>query len=85
MKKEINGIIRFKRGDTSDCICCEGNHIFCRYISELDTDKNIILNKAISALLEEDKNENKKIKIIVKVQDENMITKFIKNILKIRH
>jgi hypothetical protein len=67
MIKEINGIIKFKREDNSDCVCCKGNHIFCKYISKVNSDKPIDINSEVDKLLTED-TENKRIKISIEVE-----------------
>jgi hypothetical protein len=32
MKTSIDGVVVFHRSESSDCICCEGNHIYGREI-----------------------------------------------------
>jgi hypothetical protein len=67
MVKKIKGIVKFQRENNSDCVCCNGNHIFCKYISEINSGQPIDINSAINELLTEDK-ENGKIKIIIEFE-----------------
>lgn len=30
--KELKGIVRFMRSESDKCVCCKGNHVYCRYI-----------------------------------------------------
>lgn len=68
MKKEINGIIEFKRNSMSNCVCCDGNHIFSKYISKLNSDGMIDVNAEIKSILTNDK-ENKRIKITIEIEE----------------
>lgn len=68
MIKEINGVISFKRNTMKNCACCEGNHIFSKYISEIDSDNMIDINTEIKSLLTNDK-ENKKVKITIEIEE----------------
>lgn len=68
MMKEIKGIVRFKRNSMSNCVCCEGNHIFSKYVSELNSDEMIDMNAEIKSILTNDK-ENKRIKITIEIEE----------------
>jgi hypothetical protein len=68
MIKEINGVIKLKRNSMSNCVCCEGNHIFSKYISELNSSEAIDINAEIKSLLSNDK-ENKKVKITIEIEE----------------
>ena len=68
MKREINGFIKFSRSESSDCVCCEGKHIYGRGITtELGSEKCIDIHSLILNSLPED-TENKEIKIIIKIK-----------------
>lgn len=66
-KTEIKGKVVFQRSEDDDdgkCVCCEGKHIFSRYI---DWDNNIELRDLIWKFTEN--KEGKRVKLTIEVEE----------------
>jgi len=67
-KKKFNGIVKFMRSDDSStpCVCCEGKHIFCRYV-DFKEDFEKIIREMLNECTTKDK-EGRRVTMEVKIK-----------------
>jgi len=67
-KKKFNGVVKFMRNEDSDtsCVCCEGNHIFCRYVDFKEKFETVI-REMLDECTTKDK-EGRKVTMEIKIK-----------------
>lgn len=73
-KKKFKGIVKFMRTENNDtpCVCCEGNHIYCRYV-DFKEDFEKVIREMLNECTTKDK-EGRKVTMEVKIKLQDAIS-----------
>ncbi len=68
-KKEFNGIVTFMRQESDSCVCCEGNHIYCRYVNFKENPKEVMKEMLDECTTKDKEGRRVTMEIKIKIHD----------------